>query len=290
MRQEKAITNLFQVLKPCNIFTSEETDMFKLMTKEIVPKSVEESILAVEEIGSSAMIKFVEERICQDTNLWDKMTKSKILSWNSSSKEIKLQAKSDVMTLRATTGLMSRLLIVARSSREIDMEEVIGNYAFSTTNRTLMKPDGSVHPTTDKSKVIAVLENLPQQGAEIMSTESSTQELEHGRALNMCLIVDGMAFVQELMAVQSFENCKAYSDAQVSFIDAIDRNYLLTSVVFDNYSIEGSLKEATQERHRGSKAPVRGYKVEDTTKIRDAKTFPGSKRFYDSLPGREAQL
>jgi hypothetical protein len=213
MRQEKAITNLFQVLKPCNIFTSEETDMFKLMTKEIVPKSVEESILAVEEIGSSAMIKFVEERICQDTNLWDKMTKCKILSWNSSSKEIKLQAKSDVMTLRATTGLMSRLLIVARSSREIDMEEVIGNYAFSTTNRTLMKPDGSVHPTTDKSKVIAVLENLPQQGAEIMSTESSTQELEHGRAPNMCLIVDGMAVVQELMAVQSFENCKAYSDA-----------------------------------------------------------------------------
>ena len=70
--------------------------------------------------GSSAMMKFVEERICGETNLWT-------LSWNFSSKEIKLQAKSDVLTLRATTGLISRLFIVARSSREVDIEEVIGN-------------------------------------------------------------------------------------------------------------------------------------------------------------------
>lgn len=77
--------------------------------------------------GSSAMMKFVEERICGETNLWDKMRKCKTLSWNFSSKEIKLQAKSDVLTLRATTGLISRLFIVARSSREVDIEEVIGN-------------------------------------------------------------------------------------------------------------------------------------------------------------------
>ena len=53
------------------------------------------------------MMKFVEERICGETNLWNKMSKCKNLSWNSSSKEIKLQAKSDVLTLQATTGLMS---------------------------------------------------------------------------------------------------------------------------------------------------------------------------------------
>jgi hypothetical protein len=50
--------------------------------------------------GSSVMKKFVEERISGETNLWDKMTKSKFLSWNSSGKEIKFQAKSEVITLR----------------------------------------------------------------------------------------------------------------------------------------------------------------------------------------------
>ncbi len=76
-------------------------------------------------------------------------------------KELKLQAKSEVLTIRASACLMSRFLIIARSSRQIDLEDVIGNYELSTSNRVLMKPDGSVHPTVDKSKLIAVLEQLP---------------------------------------------------------------------------------------------------------------------------------
>ena len=68
----------------------------------------------------------------------------------SSTKEIRLQAKTEVLTLRATTGLMARLLIIARSTRDIDMEEVIGKYEFSTINRTLMTPDGCVYSTLDK--------------------------------------------------------------------------------------------------------------------------------------------
>ncbi|CAB3993632.1 Hypothetical predicted protein [Paramuricea clavata] len=127
VRQEQDIENLSRGHSPCNIFTSEETSLFKLMTKEIIPKPIEKSILSMEACGSSVMKKFVEERISGETNLWDKMTKSKFLSWDSSGKEIKLQAKSEVITLRTTTGLMSRLLIIAQSSREVDMEEVIGN-------------------------------------------------------------------------------------------------------------------------------------------------------------------
>jgi hypothetical protein len=61
---------------------------------------------------------------------------------------------------------MSRLLVLARSSREVNLEEAIGKYEFSTINRTLMKPDGSLHPTLDKSKIITVLENLPATSSE----------------------------------------------------------------------------------------------------------------------------
>ena len=278
-RQEKAIANLYHVLAPCNIFTSDEKHLFNITTKEIVPKTIEENILSVEMRGSSAMREFVDQRICGEINLWDRMTKCKVLSWTSSTKEIKIKAKSEILTLRATTGLMSRLLIVARSSREVDMEEVIGKYEFSTSNRTLMKPDGFLHPTVDKSTIISILENIPGKPPDMSSTCSSVQELNSKR----CLIVDGMAVVQELMAVKSFENCKALGNAYVALIDAKGHNYDATYVIFDNYSIEGSLKEAKRDQRRGSKAPLKGFKVEDGTKIKDAKSFLGSTVTKDSL-------
>lgn len=76
----------------------------------------------------------------------------------------RIQATSDVgiLILRATTCLMSRLLIIARSSRKIDMKEVIGKYEFATTNRTFMKADGLVYPALDSNKIISILENLPE--------------------------------------------------------------------------------------------------------------------------------
>ena len=142
------------------------------------------------------------------------MTKSKFLSWNSLSKEIKLQAKSEVLTLRETTGLMSRsrLLIIARSSRDVDMEEVIVNYEFSTTNRTLMKPDGSVHPTLNKSSIIAVLEELSAEAPTNSQIEPPSQE-NNSNTTGRCLVVNGMAVVQEIMAVKSLNNCKELADA-----------------------------------------------------------------------------
>ena len=272
VRQEQDIANLSRVLSPCNIFTSEETNLFKLMTKEIILKPIKESILSMEARGSSVMKKFVEETISGETNLWDKMTKSKFLSWNSSGKEIKLQAKSEVITLRATTGLMSRLLIIARSSREVDMEEVIGNYEFATTNRTLMKLDGSVHPTLNKSSIIAVLEDLPAQASTNSQTLTEYPSRENNQS-STCLVVDGMAVVQEIMSVKPLKNCKELADAYVTLIDAKGHNYDITRVIFDNYVVEVSLKEATRDRRRGSKAPVKGYVVEDATKIKNVKSF-----------------
>ena len=61
---------------------------------------------------------------------------------------------------------MSRLLVLARSSREVNLEEAIGKYEFSTINRTLMKADGFPHLTLDKGKIITVLENLPATSSE----------------------------------------------------------------------------------------------------------------------------
>ena len=138
-----------------------------------------------------------------------------------------------------------------------------------------MKLDGSVHPTEDKSKVIAIIEKLP--------TDVPDAAPIPNHYINTCLIIDAMAVVQELMSVKPLVNCKSLSDAFVSNIDSKARRYDLTRVIFDNYSVDGSLKEATRERRRGTKSPARGYKVEDSTKIRNNKSFLGSMVTKDLL-------
>ena len=111
--------------------------------------------------------KFVAERVTGNENLWAKMTKVKLLSWNASAKEITLKDSSETVILKATSTLFARMLVIARSSRaDVDLEEVFGTHEFSF-NRVLMEPDGSIHPTTDKSTIIHLLENLVQPDSDI---------------------------------------------------------------------------------------------------------------------------
>ena len=76
-------------------------------------------------------------------------------------KHIKLNTVTEVLTLKATTSLSARLLVIARSSGEnVDLDEVIGMHEFSYMSKVIMALDGSIHPSTDKSIVIKLLEDL----------------------------------------------------------------------------------------------------------------------------------
>ena len=68
----------------------------------------------------------------------------------------------------------------------------------------------------------------------------------------------------------------------VTLINIKARNYHGTRVIFDNYPMEKLLKKATQELNRGNKPPIRGFKVDDTTKIKNARTFLDSTTTRDS--------
>ena len=61
---------------------------------------------------------FVEEHIIGRRNLWDKMTKVKQKTWMSTGKYIQLNTGTDVLALKATTSLVARMLVIARSFRE----------------------------------------------------------------------------------------------------------------------------------------------------------------------------
>eukprot|EP00112_Aurelia_sp_Birch-Aquarium-sp1_P010682 Seg2275.4 transcript_id=Seg2275.4/GoldUCD/mRNA.D3Y31 product="hypothetical protein" protein_id=Seg2275.4/GoldUCD/D3Y31 len=173
---------------------------------------------------------------------------------------------------------MSRLFIIARSSRAVDLEEVIGCYVLSTTNRTLMKADGSLLPTTGKSIIIALIEELVLQNPRDQVNENGNEVFS-----KKCLIIDGMAVVQEISSMRNFDNCKEFGAAFVKTINFKARGYDVTRVIFDNYSVENSMKGATRERRRGSTLIVKVYKVDDNTKIKSIKQFLASSVTKDSL-------
>ena len=54
-------------------------------------------------------------------------------------------------------------------------------------------------------------------------------------------------------------------------------------VVFDNYNVQNSMKDATRVRRRGSKSIVKVYKVDDNTKLKSMKQFLASSVTKDSL-------
>ena len=56
------------------------------------------------------------------------MTKVKFLSWDGMCKTIKFKDKKGQLELKATTALFARMLMIAKSDRQIDTEDVISNH------------------------------------------------------------------------------------------------------------------------------------------------------------------
>ena len=163
-------------------------------------------------------------------------------------RHLKLNTGTEVLTLKATMSLFARLLVIARSSREsVDLEEVIGMHEFAYTNKVLMAPDGSIHPSTDKSIVIKLLEDLVVNE----TSQTSAQSTEHEEGSETCLVVDGMGVVQELMAVQNCKTCKELATSYIALIDSEARGHCQVRVIFDNYTKEASMKEQRAAKRKG---------------------------------------
>ena len=79
-----------------------------------------------------------------------------------------------------------------------------------------MALDGSIYPTTDKSTVIKLLEDLVTND----TAQTSAQPTEFEEGSETCLVVDGMGVVQELMAVKNFKTCKELGTSFVTLMDS----------------------------------------------------------------------
>ena len=178
--------------------------------------------------------------------------------------------------MKATNSLFVRLLLIAKSSRELDLEGIVGKHEFASCNATLMKPDGSLLPSNNKSILIHELEHMA-------ATSQTAEELTNQRSLTS-IIIDGMAVAQEMVVYKSqIKTCRDLLDCFVRSIDSKSVGYIDAYVVFDNYSINNSLKDRTRERRTAGKTQDKGYKVDDTTRIKDFKSFLSTKETKANL-------
>lgn len=203
-------------------------------------------------------------------NLWDKMTKLKFKNWNDVRKNVKTSGSAENVDLKASNSLSARMLVVAKSSREFNLKDVISNYELYTVNRMLMNVAGDLHPCSSKSDLLHILENIAETDSQTNSPGSAGEE----QMKDKVLVFDGMAVLNELTVMSSrIKNCKDLAYAFARLIESKSAKYLAAVVVFDDYSRSTLLKDVTRERRAAGKNPVAKFQITDSTAIRDLASF-----------------
>ena len=216
--------------------------------------------------------------------MWDKMSKLKYLNWKDGCKSISLKASSEVVSLKATNSLFVRLLLVAKSSRELDLQEIVGTHEFVHYNANLMRPDGSLLSTTSKSALIHELEGV------VSGTETSEESIEEpiiprqSAHVSTSIVIDGMALVQEMVVRKDdIKCCRDLSECFIRSVDNKSQCYSDIYLLFDNYTVTNSMKDRTRQLRTAGRAHDKGYKIEDSTPIKDFKVFLGTKETKANL-------
>ena len=114
-------------------------------------------ILNADVTGQNLYEDYVSERINGDVSLWAPVKKENNKMFMSAKKKITVKLRDKNVDLKETKDLYGRLMVLARSSRDINQKEAIGNYEFTLTPRALFAPDGTILPCLDKSKLIHLL-------------------------------------------------------------------------------------------------------------------------------------
>ena len=194
------------------------------------------------------------------------------MSWKDGVKTIRLKSATEVVSLKATNSLFVRLMLIAKSSRDLDLEDIVCKHEFSHFNATFMKRDGSLLPSSNKSQLAHELERMAADtsvdGNSITSTSSeSTLDRDISSERLHCIIIDGMAIVHELSIHK--DQIKKCHDLATYFIQAVNNKYVgycEAYILFDNYSTN-SLKDHTRHLRTAGRTSDRGYTVEDITPI-----------------------
>ena len=213
------------------------------------------------------------------------MRKLQLKLWTSARRTLKQKVSAKVLELKDDRFLFARLLIVARSRPDIDLGQAIGTYEFTTLPRALFTADGSLVACTDKSKLMGILESLPnsKQDSPVTSAlpDNPNNALTESKKV---AVLDGMALVQELGIRKGTKSCLELASAFIYKLCLMTKGHDEIHLVFDRYDLQMSLKDATRARRvLGTKTIT--YHVTDSTSLTNvtAKQFLAGNKTKDEL-------
>ena len=149
-------------------------------------------------------------------------------------KEVGDQVVADqVVELKDDRSLFAHTLTVARSRPEMNLKDSIGQHEFTSLPQTLFTVSGEVLPCTDKSKLMAVLEDLPNKIIVDLQPENDIIPLTPRNAT----VIDGMAIVQAMGKPPWVKTCAQLADHFIATLDSKCREYDETHLVFDRYDL-----------------------------------------------------
>ena len=156
-----------------NPFAVEGDRLHNMIIHAYVSDEFVERILNANDTGQKIYGDYVIERINGNICLWAKVTKVGNNMFMSGNKTTTIKLRDKTVDLKETKDLYGRLMILAKSTRDIDKKGAIGHHDFTLTPRSLFSPDGSMLRRKYMSKLIRLLDMLGKES-----------ELEQGRLLS----------------------------------------------------------------------------------------------------------
>ena len=102
-------------------------------------------ILERDEIGQRMFVEFATERLTEGrVCVWDKMTKKKLKTFNTSNVTTEINAGGKLVKIKEERGRLQRLIVISRSRPQLDLKECIGTCDFGVVPRSLLASDGTV--------------------------------------------------------------------------------------------------------------------------------------------------
>ena len=263
------------ILSHGNPFAVKGTDIYNFITQAYIPNEHVPQILNIDDIGQRLYEEFVEERINGSISLFAPVKKENNKMYLSGNKQTKVMLRNKAIDMKETKDLYGRLMVLSKSSREIDLNHAIGNYEFTLTPRALFASNGTQLPCIDKSKLISLLVKFGEDIQVLQADQlqplpasilPSTEPMDTNNDKRKIAVVDGMVLVQKMTT--KAVTIVTVKDLSVNFNEilmSLTRNYDEIILVFDTYIVD-SLKCNTRERRRIGNDPVQ-YQVNDETRI-----------------------
>ncbi|CAK6975647.1 hypothetical protein KUCAC02_002633%2C partial [Scomber scombrus] len=111
------------ILSHGNPFTTEGDKLHNVITQAYIPDEYVQHILNADATGQKLFEDYVSERINGDVSLWAPVKKENNKMFLSGNKKITVKLRSNTVDLKETKDLFARLMVLARSKKDLVFEE-----------------------------------------------------------------------------------------------------------------------------------------------------------------------